>query len=645
LRHLKHGLLFPQTQTNFVANLKETPKTADRILLTGRIRPLDRDKIWETWRKKIAAQPNRPQPEKTLFVVATQCVEAGANIDFDALVTECASLDALRQRFGRLNCLGNHESVSAVIVGKENEIELTNDGSAKNPHPVYGHALAKTWQWLLEQKENDTVNFAHESLSPKLPSHDALQALLPPQKHAVILLPAHLDALCQTQPEPVPSPDVHFFLRGPNTELPSVSILWRKALNGLSTGEDALDDWIEAVSACAPSSLEMMQIPLYAARAWLSRKETSAGIGADLESEEESSDKEPESSKQPIPCLRWRGEDSDLVTDPASIRPGDTIVVPAGAGGCDHWGWNPASTAEVLDLSATVSQTLRSYPLAYLSDVDDSTRKTILSLLDAEEPDTEALATVYANMEAFKGIAPEKIEVLRFPSSDAPFALRSTVRIKVSASEPEEELFLDQDSYRRGKEVDLDNHLNGVAAKAKTYAETLGLTSLVNLYEKGGLLHDFGKADPRFQLLLHNGDAIKAASILLAKSRPVPHRLRKKIREASGYPSGARHEFLSVSLLQTAGESDELLLHLIAAHHGHARALAPVVFDSAPVDVTTEIDGKTITASSAHGLEKIGSGIARRFWSLTRHYGWWGLAYLETILRLADHRQSEEEQQ
>jgi CRISPR-associated endonuclease/helicase Cas3 len=115
----------------------------------------------------------------------------------------------------------------------------------------------------------------------------------------------------------------------------------------------------------------------------------------------------------------------------------------------------------------------------------------------------------------------------------------------------------------------------------------------------------------------------------------------------SGYPEKTRHEFMSVALLHANVPKgiDELSFHLIASHHGHARSLASVAPDKQPVTVQYVHNGWQSSASSAHNLASIGSGVCERFWSLTRLYGWWGLAYLETILRLADHRQSEAEQE
>src|SRR5262249_45961658 len=66
------------------------------LLLTGRIRPLDRDALLNRYRERIEARRERGQAhEHPLLVVATQTIEVGADVDFDALVTEVAPLDAL----------------------------------------------------------------------------------------------------------------------------------------------------------------------------------------------------------------------------------------------------------------------------------------------------------------------------------------------------------------------------------------------------------------------------------------------------------------------------------------------------------------------------------------------------------------------
>ena len=122
---------------------------AETILLTGRIRPFDRDELlfrqnvgnqsgWLSWIKSgRSASPPAP-----VFVVATQTVEVGADLDFDALVTEAAPLDCLRQRFGRLDRRGTRKKSNAIDLGRSTDVAKTATDR------VYGDHSSATWQWL-----------------------------------------------------------------------------------------------------------------------------------------------------------------------------------------------------------------------------------------------------------------------------------------------------------------------------------------------------------------------------------------------------------------------------------------------------------------------------------------------------------------
>jgi CRISPR-associated endonuclease/helicase Cas3 len=172
--------------------------------------------------------------------------------------------------------------------------------------------------------------------------------------------------------------------------------------------------------------------------------------------------------------------------------------------------------------------------------------------------------------------------------------------------------------------------------------------------ELAGRLHDLGKADRRFQIWLHRGDEIAEAMAPepLAKSgmQSNDRVAMRAARERSGYPTGARHELLSIALVQNnavirASAHDwKLVLHLVGTHHGRARPFLPVVCDPHPIEVGVEAEGQTLTGSSMHGLEHLESGWVEQFWELVRCYGAWGLAYLEALLRLADYARSAEEQ-
>ncbi len=127
-------------------------------LLTGRMRPLDRDDVLRELRPAVQTGRYRSDDSPKRVIVGTQCIEAGADFDFDALVTEAASLDSLRQRFGRVDRLGNYGKAEGIIVYdncKTRKEELKRRGkkpSLADDDPIYGQALGETISWFKEQE-------------------------------------------------------------------------------------------------------------------------------------------------------------------------------------------------------------------------------------------------------------------------------------------------------------------------------------------------------------------------------------------------------------------------------------------------------------------------------------------------------------
>ncbi len=685
-------------------------------LLTGRMRPLDRDDVLRELRPAVQTGRTRSDDSPKRVIVGTQCIEAGADFDFDALVTEAASLDSLRQRFGRVDRLGEYKRAEGIVV---------YDKSAKDD-PVYGKAIAETVRWFKEQGKERPKKLKDELkklkdeakklkgeakrqaegqiarmalvdfgvLAIEVPTGADLLKLLAPKPSAPTLLPAYLDLWAQTSPAPAQLPDVSLWLHGPSAGPADVQVLWRADLTKEVLQPEQVETATAIVAAVRPSSLEAMSLPFVTARAWLANEPTQQPTH-DLGDTEGAA---PDDNDQPQTAgrraLRWRGDQSEIVcaqsdSEP-SLKPGDTIVVPVSYGGIRSGCFDATSIELVRDRAEQAELFARSRPVLRLNRAvvdnlglslpldDPNDARAALGLL-ASNGDWPAWKRLWAEKlarERARGrgslVVPGKslwtvIEARRVPLA----ALREVLRPEETLENGVELTTDSDDSFHAGRAVSLAEHSADVEIFAREYATRCGLGArLAEHVAIAAWLHDIGKADPRFQLMLRGGSEIELFKdeTLWAKSAMPPgareaHRLAQ---QKSGYPRGARHEVQSLAMLQgqleavkkvlekasSTREPDlDLVLHLVASHHGYCRPFAPAVVEESPVDVTlAEQRSNTFgeihfaPTSSSNGLHRLDAPLADRFWGLVAKYGWQELCWLEAILRLADHRASEEEQ-
>lgn len=647
------------------------------VLLTGRMRPLDRDDVVAALQARVMSGVRKRTPEEAkLVVVGTQCIEAGADFDFDAMVTESASFDSLRQRFGRVDRLGeykdseNNDKAEGVIVHDKDERD----------DPIYQKTIVSTVKWLKERraKKTKTVDFGTRSLL------DPPFELLAPKANAPTLLPAYLDLWSQTAPEPFVTPEPALFLHGPRSGPEDVQVIWRADLDEAAITPRALPGLLAAVEAVRPSSLEAVSLPFIAARRWLARASDVLESAPDLEVQD-ATQSDKELARDQRCAMRWRGDKSEIV-DASKVRPGDTLIVPSSYGGIDPVSrcFDPNSRAEVPDLAERASLMGRGRPVLRLH------RRVLDGLgltLNLESPDSirRALSMLADDMEGWMkpwakylavsckvGTVPfgdgesdgwQVISAKKVNARELRAALDEKSREQAAIEDGVDSTTNEEDSPYVGSEVELHEHSRHVEERARDFAARLGFSAEhANDLALAAWLHDVGKADPRFQRMMRGGSEIayfRDEGRILAKSGMIAG-TKAEYRAAqrkSGYPRGARHEVQSLAMIESVRErvkqkaSDlDLVMHLVASHHGYCRPFAPAIDDPAPVQVSLDLHKSEAfgtlsfpSVTSANQLHRLDSPLADRFWSLIAKYGWLELCWMEAILRLADHRASEEE--
>jgi CRISPR-associated endonuclease/helicase Cas3 len=171
---------------------------------------------------------------------------------------------------------------------------------------------------------------------------------------------------------------------------------------------------------------------------------------------------------------------------------------------------------------------------------------------------------------------------------------------------------------RARRPVLLDVHVADVERRVSEFLSRLNLgESIARCLKLAARYHDAGKRRLMFQFMLGNR---QVPTQWWAKSgRQTGRRLAERYR----HEFGSLRELPTASSLGISEEERELILHLIAAHHGRARPHFPAdeVFDPEVPQAESQ---------------EMARSVPQRFGRLQRKYGRWGLAYLESLLRAAD---------
>ncbi len=688
-----------------LTTLAERAEQDRPVLLIGRSRELDRRRTVGRVMDTFGLGREGPTGGGPQYLVATQTVEVGVNLDADALVTESSSWDALVQRLGRVNRLGTQDRPAGVLV--------VHDGVEQGP--VYGAARDRCWEHLSSlvtvRAELADVGWT-EGLDVSPLSCRALATEVPRDASRAstavpVLLPATLDSWVQTAPVPLNDTPVGQFLHGFDAPLADVTLVFRSGLfvddGGALPEQVGQTSAAQQLAAVPPKAGEQLQVPFLAARQWLTggkEVDTSDVEGVLWFLDADPGDEEREVLAQRYPTAGHddgSGGEQWTWISPAQIKPGDTLVLPAEYGGVDEFGWHPASDRDVVDLAEAACWLAGRHGIRVIrSDAATLTRIGIRASTGAHEdlqrrwsdwlrglasPDAEVLdqsagvAVLLAAVTAptrssswLDLLDPGELHALTSWLAEGDVRVTPLVDLRRRPGRRQESASplwalagdargIDQvddtgagsSSARLGTgQVTLGRHLANVAARAHAIGAALRLPpGLLQTVTRAAAWHDLGKVEARFQVMLHHGDRLRSevAAEPLAKSGlpPGDRAAWRAANTLSRLPRGARHELWSAALVEAflavdgrfhVGDGD-LVTHLVASHHGHARPMFWPVHDGAASEheVTTTIDGTTVQVASSDGfsLRHVDT-----FDQLNARHGRWGLALLESVVRAAD---------
>lgn len=586
----------------------------------------------------IAGSKNRS--EKPVFVIATSAGEVGVDLDADHAVLDLVEWERLVQRLGRVNrrgegeanvwvvptalddrtreALAKDEQIRAQQLGSDGEAnEEDEDGSSDKP-PKRLNEDERTLVDRWNRKEATQRAFrslpssdgAHDAspraLTELKKSEDAAQWIeegsTPAPLHPELTRSVVESWSMTSLEEHTGRPSVRPWLRGWVEEEPQTAVVWRtwlpKKADAAAFFEAAPVETAETLETESKLVLDWLAKRVkHAVKAHDDAGRAPQDDGVEQEDAEAAGKRPPLTPDEIVMFVlddRPRGyslkdlhgldkkQRDELFRDVA----GETIVVDVRIGGLDENGLVDPKSDKATDVSETLKLPFR------VREVDD------LDVL-ADDKDWRVEDT-------FVSRTNDEGEAVSWLVVETDLRQQSTT----------------PDGRSTGREQPLNDHQTFAERHARRIGQGAGLQpGQVDLLALAAALHDEGKKAERWQRAFRAPKAKRPLG--KTTSRPIQSVLAGYRHELGSLPYAERDARVAALSL----EDRDLVLHLIAAHHGFAR---PIL----------RTDGCDDAPPSA--LVERARTIALRFACLEKRWGPWGLAWWEALLRAADQAASRE---
>ncbi|MEZ5402736.1 MAG: type I-U CRISPR-associated helicase/endonuclease Cas3 [Bryobacteraceae bacterium] len=556
-------------------------KGVEPILLVGARRVHERERDAEQLKNSGFLANSTPNPNASVFLIATSAGEVGVDLDADHMVCDLVAWERMVQRLGRVNRRGERTDTQVIVLTgprpekEEDAAARENQFRALQSLPHVDDSYDASPGAILRLKDE-----AGPDLKDLLGAASTLEPLRPALTRPL------LDAWSMTSlREHTGRPKIQPWLRGWVEEDPQTNVIWRKYLP--KRDETA---FFEAV---APHLDEKLETETYRVVDWLMDRAKAADksiegrVAISLDSSGDVSRYWTLDRLRPADSKSRTRLKDDLFRDLA----GATLIVDASLGG--------------LALDGLLNDKHDEEPPT----ADGPNRwETVPFRVRVEtDPDTESSDSGWIETTRFEWDRDAEGEVAEWLIVEKQ-PLTSTT----------------EDGRATSRQVQLlNNHQDLAKDKATAIATALRLEApYAEMLAAAAALHDEGKRSPRWQRAFRaplNGDGPYAKT-----KGPINQALL----------GGYRHELASMrtaaahpTIAALPQDLRDLALHLIAAHHGGARpTIGTDGFDDLP-------------PSSLEGLAR---EVALRYIRLQRRWGPWGLAWWESLLRAADQQASRE---